>query len=231
MIYLANCHYLFPTLLIMVYSGFLFAMIPVFGLSGFSVSLTVLFTVSLWDGFFSYKLCGNDMRAVIVLKTGSAVKYYVSNEILLALLAFGYTILILLYPFQACIFQAESLNWGDIAELAAIMLVHLLVALCGYQLGSLFQPQMIGKRLPAALLIIVTVLGMFLRYQMSMVPIVKYLFWIFPPIVKMMHLLYTEEEFFCAEIGDTVIQLALYTAILFVCKGFLLSRRNWAVYE
>lgn len=232
LIYLTNSHYLLPLVCILVYCGFLYTLIPLGISECFAVSVTILFAVSLLDGFFSYKVWNHDMRAILVLKTGSAVKYYGSNEILLALLAVVYAVMIFLYP--GIVFgSAAAGEAGHLSayELIALLALHLFVALCGYEIGSLFQPDMMGRRIPVALLFSGTILGIFLRNELSMVPIIKYVFWIFPPIAKVLQLLHTEETFCSAEIRHIVGHLGLYTLLLLAGKWFLLSRRKWAVYE
>lgn len=170
------------------------------------------------------------MQAILMLKTGSALKCFISRELLLILLAVQYTVLILLYPSIVSMLGNGMLS-RIVTDLTAIVFLHLFVALCGYEIGSLFQPKMIGRRVPAALLMIGTIAGIFLRQELSVVPIIKYLFWIFPPIANLLRLVQDRENFFTAEMGDMIIQLALYTSLVLAGKAYLQSRRKWAIYE
>lgn len=231
LIYLANYHFLSPLLLIFVYAGFLYVLMPLGLLGYFALSAAILFTACISDGLCSYKIWDQDMRVILVMKSGSAIKFYMSAELLLVLLTFVYTILTLLVPGILFILDAGE-QWRFAASnLWALLLLHLLVALCGYEIGSLFQPHMIGGRPQTAIMIFITVLGIFLRPELSTVPVVKYLFWIFPPIAKVLRLLFTEQICFSAEIKPMLIQLSLYALLLLAGKWCLLSRRKWAVYE
>lgn len=229
MTYMRNHHYLFPFVLIMMDSLFLYLTLSVFDSGGvFLVSLTILFMVSLLNGFFSNRICSDDMRAVIVLKTGSAVKYYVSGEVFFAILSTGYTVLALVCPCVVCLFQTGQLS---LRMSAGMLLIHLTVAFFGYQFGSFFQSYLIGKRKSAVLVTLVMILGMLLEQKLSMLPVIRHLLFIFPPVVKLFRLLYAGNGGFCVETGYVVIQLVIDTLIFFVGKAFILSRRKWAVYE
>lgn len=228
--YLSKLHFLLPFTFILVYSGLLYVLSIYLFSNCFVISTALLFAISLLDGFYAYKLCHDNMQAILMLKTGSAVKYYISRELLLVLLAVLYTVLILLYPGIVSILGNGKLS-RIATDLAAILFLHLFVALCGYEIGSLFQPKMIGRRVPAALLMLGTIAGIFLREELSMIPIVKYLFWIFPPIAKLLQLVNDREKFFTAEMESMIIQLFLYASLALAGKAFLQYRRRWTIYE
>ncbi|MCM1103535.1 MAG: hypothetical protein NC409_05455 [Clostridium sp.] len=229
MTYMRNHHYLFPFVLIMMYSVFLYSTLAVFDTGGiFLVSLTILFMTALLNGFFSNRICSDDMRAIIVLKTGSAAKYYASNEVLFAILSTGYAILALVCPCVVCLFQTGQLS---LRMSAGMLLIHLTVALFGYQFGSFFQSYLIGKRKSAVLVMLVMILGILLEQKLSMLPVIRHLLFIFPPVGRLFRLLYTGRGSFDAETGYVVIQLVIDTLIFLVGKTFILSRRKWSVYE
>lgn len=228
--YLSKSHFVFPFTFILVYSGLLYVLSIYLFSDCFVISTALLFVISLLDGFYAYKLYNDNMQAILMLKTGSALKCFISRELLLILLAVQYTVLILLYPSIVSMLGNGMLS-RIVTDLTAIVFLHLFVALCGYEIGSLFQPKMIGRRVPAALLMIGTIAGIFLRQELSVVPIIKYLFWIFPPIANLLRLVQDRENFFTAEMGDMIIQLALYTSLVLAGKAYLQSRRKWAIYE
>lgn len=230
LMYLSNLHFLLPFSFVVVYSGLLYVLSIYLFSDCFVISTALLFEISLLDGFYAYKLCHDDMQAILMLKTGSAVKYYISRELLLVLLAVQYTILILLYPSIVSMLGNGKLS-KIVTDLAAILFLHLFVALCGYEIGSLFQPKLLGRRVPAALLMLGTIAGIFLRQELSAVPVVKYLFWIFPPIAKLLRLMHDSEKFFTAEMGSMILQLFLYTSLVLAGKAYLQNRRKWAIYE
>ncbi|MDE5818764.1 MAG: hypothetical protein K2N41_00460 [Lachnospiraceae bacterium] len=228
--YLSKSHFLFPFTSILVYSGVQYVLSIYFFTNSFVISTALLFAISLLDGFYAYKLYNDNMQAILMLKTGSAVKCYLSRELLLILLAVLYTALILLYP--SIVSLLGSGKFSRIAtDLTAILFLHLFVALCGYEIGSLFQPKIIGRRVPAALLLLGTIAGIFLRQELSVLPIIKYLFWIFPPIANLLRLVHDREKFFTAEMGNMIIQLFLYTSLVLAGKAYLQKRRKWAIYE
>lgn len=230
LMHLSNFHFLLPFTFILVYSGVLYVLSIYLFSNCFVISTALLFAISLLDGFYAYKLCHDNMQAILMLKTGSAVKYYISRELLLVLLAVQYTVLILLYPSIVSMLGNGTLS-RIVTELTALLFVHLFVALCGYEIGSLFQPKMLGRRVPAALLMLGTIAGIFLRQELSVIPVVKYLFWIFPPIAKLLRLVHNREKFFTAEMGSMIIQLFLYTSLVLAGKAYLQNRRKWAIYE
>ena len=230
LMYLWNFHFLFPFTFILVYSGVLYVLSIYLFSNCFVISTPLLFAISLLDGFYAYKLCHDNMQAILMVKSGSAVKHYISRELLLVLLAVQYTVLILLYPSIVSLLGGGKLS-RIVTDLTAIFFLHLLVALCGYEIGSLFQPKMIGRRVPAPLLLLGMVAGIFLRQELSLIPIIKYLFWIFPPIAKLMRLVHDKEKFFSAEMRSMILQLFLYTSLVLVLKAYLQYRRKWAIYE
>ncbi|MBD5467189.1 MAG: hypothetical protein HDR21_03430 [Lachnospiraceae bacterium] len=230
LMYMSKFHFLLPFTFILVYSGLLYVLSIFLFSHCFVISTALLFAISLLDGFYAYKLCRDNMQAILMMKSGSAVKCYISRELLLVLLAVQYTVLILLYPSIISLLGSGKLS-RIVTDLAAILFLHLFVALCGYEIGGLFQPKIIGRRVPAALLMLGTIAGIFLRQELSMIPIIKYLFWIFPPIAKLLRLVYDKEMFFTAEMGSMIIQLFLYTSLVLAAKAYLQSRRKWAIYE
>ncbi|MCM1539173.1 MAG: hypothetical protein NC254_12355 [bacterium] len=229
MTYMRNHHYVFPFVLIMMYSLFLYSTLSVFDTGGiFLVSLTILFMTALLNGFFSNRIYSDDMRAIIVLKTGSAAKYYVSNEVFFAILSAGYTILALVCPCVAGLFQTGQVN---LHMSACMLLIHLTVALFGYQFGSFFRSYLTGRRKSAVLVMLVIILGMLLEQRLSMLPVIRHLLFVFPPVGRLFRLLYAGKGSFDLEIGYVVIQLVIDTLIFLVGKMFILNRRKWAVYE
>lgn len=229
MMYMRNHHYIFPVVLLMIDSFFFCLPLSMFETGGvFVVSVTILFIASLLNGFFSNRICGNDLRAVIVLKTGSAVKYYASNEVLFALLSTGYTILALVVLGAAYLFQTGRLS----LRMSAVMLmIHLPVAFFGCQFGSFFRSCLIGKRKAAVLPALVMLLGMIPDHKLSMLPVIRHFLWIVPPIGRLFRLLYTGEGALDADAGYALMQLVIYTLLLLVGKMYIFSRRKWAVYE
>ncbi|MBD5533954.1 MAG: hypothetical protein HDQ98_17485 [Lachnospiraceae bacterium] len=230
LMYLWNLHFILPFSFVIVYSGLLYVLSIYLFSNCFVISTALLFVISLLDGFYAYKLCHDSMQAILMLKTGSAVKYYISRELLLVLLSVQYTVLILLYPSIVSMLGGGKLS-RIVTDLTAILFLHLFVALCGYEIGSLFQPKMLGRRVPAALLMLGTIAGIFLRQELSVIPVIKCLFWIFPPIAKLLQLVHDRENFFTAEMGSMIIQLFLYISLVLAGKAYLQNRRKWAIYE
>lgn len=231
LMYRACLLFLFPVLFVISYCGSLYILSQDTVSGCFAFSGLFLFAVSLLDGFFMYRIHRNHMDEILLLKCGNAVKYHFSKEVFLVLIALLYTILILLYPYSLLSFGTVIVGRRTVGEVIAVFFIHLLIALCGYEIGSLFQPHMIGSHLPAVPLFLMMVLGIFARQVLPEIPVIKYLLWLFPPVAKLLRLMYIGESFAGAEIGHTAFQLILYTLLAFAGKVFLLNRRKWTVCE
>lgn len=229
--YATNFHFSLPFLFILIYCIFFQVLVPSLAPSGFVFSLTLLFATSLTDGFFTHKIWSEDMDAVLILKSGNPVKYYVSKEVFLSLLAFSYALLIVLYPGVAALFGDTILTKPVTGKLVAICSLHFLTALLGYELGSLFHPNMIRRRRLARILFFVIIAGICLRQLLTGVPVIRHCLWIFPQVVKLIQIVHTGENYLSAQVGKIALQFALYISIVLVVKGFILSSRKWTVYE
>lgn len=230
-VYKSSFHFVSPFLLILVCSILLYVFFPSLLSNCFFYSLTLLFTACLADGFFSYKICSDDMEAVLTLKAGSAVKYYLSKEMVLVLSALVYTLLAMLYPGAVLLSGKITLSKPAAVELIMLSFLYLLAALLGYELGSLFQPKLIRKRQLALILFFVTILGILLRQSLAAVPVLKYLYWIFPPFVKLLEIVHDSDTLLSAETGWIAAQLTLSILFVFVIKSVLLNHRKWTIYE
>ena len=124
LMHLSNFHFLLPFTFILVYSGVLYVLSIYLFSNCFVISTALLFAISLLDGFYAYKLCHDNMQAILMLKTGSAVKYYISRELLLVLLAVQYTVLILLYPSIVSMLGNGTLS-RIVTELTALLFICL----------------------------------------------------------------------------------------------------------
>ncbi len=229
--YMSGFHFMSPFLPVLIYSILLCLFFSVLVSSCFVYSLAILFTVCLADGFFLHRADSDDMDAVLILKLGSAIKYYLSKEVFLSLFALIYMLLILLYSAAAFLFGEIVLSKPVPAELAVLCSLHLLVALLGYELSSLFQSKMIRKRRLALMLFFITIIGIFMRQSLIRVPVLKCLFWVFPPIVKLLRIVSESETFLSSEIGWIAVQLILDILLVLVIKGVIWNKRKWTVYE
>lgn len=230
-VYKSSSHFVSPFLLILIYSIFLHAFLPSFISNCVFYSMTALFTACLTNGFFSYKLCSDDMDVVLILKAGSALKYYLSKEMALGLSALVYTLIAMLYPGAVLLLGEITLSKSVAGELIVLYFLHLLVALLGYEIGSLFQPKIIRKRQLALSLLFLTIVGILLRQTLAGMPVLKYLYWIFPPFVKLLEIVLQSNTFLSAETGRIAIQLALSILMVLVIKIIILNQRKWTIYE
>lgn len=230
-VYKSSSHFVYPFLLILIYSILLHVFLPSFISNCFFYSMTTLFTACVANGFFSYKLCSDDMDAVLILKAGSALKYYLSKEMALGLSALVYTLIAMLYPGAVLLLGKITLSKSVPGELIVLYFLHLLVALLGYEIGSLFQPKIIRKRQLALILLFTTIAGILLRQTFTGIPILKYLYWIFPPFMKLLEIVLQSDTFLSVDTRRIAIQLALSILQVLVIKIIILNHRKWTIYE
>ncbi len=81
------------------------------------------------------------------------------------------------------------------------------------------------------MLFFITIIGIYMRQSLIRVPVLKCLFWVFPPIVKLLRIVSESETFLSSEIGWIAVQLILDILLVLVIKGVIWNKRKWTVYE
>lgn len=228
LIYLTGYRFVLPLTVIVTYDIVAYFIYP-FKLTAYlCVSMIGLFVLSLLDGFLSYEIPSEGMGQILTVKAGGARQYYMSRELFVVQLAGGYTVLFLVFPYACSLFGAGLFDRTLLpSEYWSVFLLHFLMSLCGYELGSLFEPRLSSFHWLSAVLMPVTVAGTVFQYiSMKAAPFAKWFVWIFPPTADILRISH-EHDFFCGvKIFYIAFRLVLYTTLVISAKEYLLYRKK-----
>lgn len=226
--YAARHQYAFPLTAIFVCCGVVYLFRPMMTVDCLSMSVIFLFAISLLDGFFFCTMQSESMEHILIVKAGSAQRYYLCTELFMACLAFGYSVLILLYPCMNSLLGTKLLSrMISIPEMVFAAVLFFCVSLCGYELGSLLHPRITGFRSASAGLLLLIAAGCITRQALMLkYTFVKWIVWVFPPITDIALISRKRDSFCGQEAYFIAFRFVLYALLAFVGKEFLLSRKK-----
>ena len=229
-VYLKSAKSLMPLVIFLAFLGALYAYKPANPISGFNLTMTVLFFIMVWVGLSQTDLENPVSEQLMILKVQSAVQYYSGNLIFLFILCLLYGAIAVLAPLVANITQSSTLFAYPVspADVANAFLLNCLAGYAGCALGSLLHPRIIkDRKLAAILAFAVAIIGLVKQGILAEFPAGRFFTWIFPPISEVNSMLGNAEYYDSRVVPTCLLFLAVYALAISVIKIVLLVRKKF----
>lgn len=191
-----------------------------------SFSRIILFLLMVLIGY-SY-MNGEAIVAdqVMIMNVGSMNYYNLSKNIFIILISIVMSFVGMIYPLIRCLFGgicAQPVAFGDILT---VFLCLSVIAIMGGMVGALFHPRIVKNRSLAPIVLVIVIILSFVKDSVVKdFPIVKYVEWMFPPVLNGFKELGVNPNLCNIGVWENIGYISLYSFIclllqmIFLCKN------------
>ncbi|MBD7911927.1 MULTISPECIES: hypothetical protein [Clostridium] len=201
---------------------------PVGVVSSFVITAMCLFFIMLWITFSYMDGIDEVAEQLIILKTRKQSIYYLSKNIFLMLIGLFMSIMGVLLPIVGnfvnmfSLFNRELVMW----DIFSALIIHVVFAILGCSLGTLFQPRCIkNRKIAIELAIFIAVISLVKVGIMQKVPEVKYIDWILPPTGEIQDCFNNKDIFYLSDIVKSMLYGIIYSFVLNIINIEMLKRK------
>lgn len=219
-----------PFLSWIIYMAVSYTILPLGVVSSIVLSSIFLFYIMTWFGINYYDIEDSVAEQIIVLKTKSHFKAYISNIIFLFCSGIVMSILGMAIPLILNIIHQFKMYTRPITMYDIIIgfLFHIMVSILAVSFSSLFHPRLIKNR-KIALLTAFTI-AIISLVKVSIIdnyPITKFILWILPPVSDYAALFAKQQSFPGMDVLKTILIFLLYTIVYLIIHLTLLIRKKF----
>lgn len=219
-----------PFIAICVFLYFMYSMIPLNVVTGYLMSAVFVFLLMVWIGISVAQKEEETLEQILFLRIQNNLKYYISKQLFLVCIAFLIVFICTFFPFVQ-----NQIHDGNVFvrpltgdDLINAFLILSGCALCGGAVGNFFHPRVLKDRKMAIILATLLSVVSICRYNIaSSVSIMKYICFIFPPVMLPANT-YGNEDFF--DLKKTIIIfliLCVYALLYSMVKNYICNKRKF----
>lgn len=229
-VYLRTNQYVMPFTLLLVFLGALYAVKPTDVVDSFTLSLIVLYFLSAWIGFSYQEMEDPIAEQVLLVKIGRPTAYYVADTLFMLLIGAAAALLAVGFPLVVNAVNGFTLYLTPLtlSDVLYAYGLHLSAAFMGASVGALFHPRILSERKLALLLVCCVMVVGFVQIGIhDLLPLTRWVTWLFPPISRVIDSLSDMQGFQGPTVLLWTLVSLLYGAALSLVKIGLLLRRKF----
>lgn len=220
--YFKGSSFVMPFLLTVAFLFIMYSQKPIDVLSGFLVSGVFLFFLMVWIGISSAQQEDKVMEQILYFKVNNAFYYYAGKLLFLLILALIFSCFCVVFPILQNLLNGNALFNRTLvaADLISAFFILYASAICGAFLGNAFHPRIIkDRRMAFAIAVLFCILSFAKESIILQTPMLKYILWIFPPIM-LPSKTFSQTEYF--NVGQSV-PIFLVFLLYALCFGLIKS--------
>lgn len=193
-------------------------------LSNYGASSIALYIVMTWITMNIFNLNEESEKHILFFQLGGKVKYLVGNWYTLLTIMIPLMIIAIFYPVITTSFKGDM----SIELYGVAVYCHVVFSMFGILVGTLFSATNLSEKKHAWLsAVLVIVISLSTKSIIELVPITKWILWIFPPIFKVIeHMESTDELLRTSKMMMDGIWVIIYIGICFSLLVFLFRKRE-----
>lgn len=222
--------YVMPFLALLVAESGIYAIAPVRVADSYVFSMCLLFFIMVWMGLVYPETVNPVDEQLVMLKIGSAPKYYTAGLAFQFLLGACMSLFATLYPLLMHAVRGFTLYKTSLmaSDVMLSFVLHCCVAFCGSSVGGLFHPRIMTDRKMALLLaLFVSLTGAVKIGIHRAIPASVAVTWLFPPVSDLMAMFAGLDTFPVGNAMLAMLFVLAYALVLSAVKVTLLCKRKF----
>jgi hypothetical protein len=218
----------FAVLLAVLYC--MYAVAPVVAIDSFSIACIYVFLIMIWAGLTYNNLEDEVSEQILVLRTQSGWKYYISDSLFLIVLGFMVAAISALFPMLLNLVHQGHLfsKPVGVSDVISALLLQWASAFVGSAIGTFFHPRVMKDRKMAILLTaLVAILSVAELGILQWHPEAKYVTWIFPPVAQLAQSLCGYDAFYMGQLLHAILIMVIYGVVVTLIKVGLLQKNKF----
>lgn len=222
--------FVMPFAALIIFLFFSYTIAPLGVVDSFALSMVCLFFLMVWNGLIYNDVEPPVSEQLLILKTRSAVKFYMSKVLCLALMGVVEGAIAVIFPVMQNMLNhfhlyTRPLTWQDV--LMALFL-HFFAAFAGAATGSLLHPRIMRDRKGAVLLtFLIALMGLVKIGINDKIPLTRWVTWVFPPVSDMVKTFTGMDYFTWASVLKVSGMLIAYGFVLTGIQVYFLVKKKF----